>query len=177
MSTRRQVYFGPVSEPLILYSTNSWLAYAIGERFYFGEHYVWCNPDFDARAVAVIDQVTPPSSSPAEIYRALHEDVRRGDSHSSKIKDNMTGILRGAAVKRAAGIISEEDQRDIVSMVDRAGGRDFRPLLYVIPYERVRGIVKPAPVAERAHPLSREYVIDALRRTDFDVLELPLGGL
>jgi hypothetical protein len=166
-----------MADPTILYSTNTWLAYAIGERFYRGEHYVWCSPDFDARSVATIDQVTPPSSSPSEIYRALHEDVRRGDSHSSKIKDNIMGILRGVAVKRAASIISDDDQRDIVSMVDRASGRDFRPLLYVIPYDRVSGIVKPTPVAERAHPLSREYIIEALPRRDFDVLELPLGGL
>jgi hypothetical protein len=153
------------------------LAYAIGERFYGSEHYVWCTPDFDARSVATIDQVTPPSSSPAEIYRALYDDVRRGDSHSSKIKDSMTGILRGVAAKRAADVISDDDQRDIVSMVDRAGGRDFRPLLYVIPFVGVSGIVKPVPVAERAHPLSREYIIETLLRRDFDVLELPLGGV
>lgn len=165
-----------MTAPLVLYSTNTWLAYVIGERFYRGEHYVWCTPDFDARALARIDQVTPPSSSPAEIYRDLHEDVLRGDSHSSKIKDNMTGILRGVAAKRAAGVISDDDQSDIVSMLDGASGRDFRPLLYVIPYDRVSGIVRAAPIAERAHPLSREYVIERLPRHDFDVLELPLGG-
>lgn len=88
----------------------------------------------------------------------------------------MTGILRGVAAKRAAGVISDDEQRDVVSMVDRASGRDFRPLLYVIPFDRVSGIVKPVPVAERAHPLSREYIIEALPRCNFDVLELPLGG-
>jgi hypothetical protein len=165
-----------VADPLILYSTNTWLAYVIGERFYGGEHYVWCTPDFDARALARIDQTTPPSSSPAEIYRDLFEDVRRGDQHSSKIKDNKAGILRGVADKRAAGVISDEEQRDIVSTLDRASGRDFRPLLYVIPYDRVSGIIQFAPVELRAHPLSQEYVIERLPRRDFDVLELPLGG-
>jgi hypothetical protein len=165
-----------MGNPLVLYSTNTWLAYVIGERFYRGEHYVWCTPDFDARAMARIDQVTPPSSSPAEIYRDLHEDVGRGDEHSSKIKDNKAGILRGLAVKRSAGVISEGEQLDIVSMLDRARGRDFRPLLYVIPYERVRERVQAVPVELRAHPLSREYIIERLPRVDFDVLELPLGG-
>src|SRR5258706_560287 len=87
-------------DPLILYSTSTWLAYVIGERFYRGEHYVWCTPDFDARALASIDQTTPASSSPAEIYRDLYEDVRRGDRHSSKVKDNKMGILRGIAASK-----------------------------------------------------------------------------
>jgi hypothetical protein len=73
-------------------------------------------------------------------------------------------------------VISEGEQRDIVSMLERASGRDFRPLLYVIPYERVSAHVQPAPLELRAHPLSREYVIERLPRIDFDVLELPLGG-
>ncbi len=163
-------------DPLILYSTSTWLAYVIGERFYRGEHYVWCTPDFDARALASIDQTTPASSSPAEIYRDLYEDVRRGDRHSSKVKDNKMGILRGIAANRIAGVISDDEQRDIVLMLDRASGRDFRPLLYVIPFERVSGIVQAAPLELRAHPLSREYIIEKLPRRDFDVLELPLGG-
>jgi hypothetical protein len=165
------------TDPIVLYSTNTWLSYVIGERFYGGEHYVWCTPDFDARALPRIDQVTPPSSSPAEIYRDLHEDVRRGDQHSSKIKDSKAGILRGVEAKRAAGSISDADQREIVSMIERATGRDFRPLLYVIPFERVRANIAAAPVELRAHPLSREFIIERLPRSDFDVLELPLGGL
>ncbi|HYI09946.1 MAG TPA: hypothetical protein VEK57_12880 [Thermoanaerobaculia bacterium] len=166
-----------MADPLILYSTNTWLAYVIGERFYGSQHYVWCTPDFDARALPRIEQIAPPSSSPAEIYQDLYEDVRRGDKHSSKIKDNKAGLLRGAAAKRAASMISEDDYRVVVSTVKQAQGRDFRPLLYVIPFARVRAIVQPAPVELRAHPLSREYIIEHLPRVDFDALELPLGGM
>jgi hypothetical protein len=85
-----------MGDPLLLYSTNTWLAYVIGERFYRDEHYVWCTPDFDARAMARIDQVTPPSSSPAEIYRDLHEDVLRGDSHSSRSRTTRQGFYEGS---------------------------------------------------------------------------------
>lgn len=165
-----------MTDPLILYSANSWLAYVIGERFYGGEHYVWCTPDFDARSLASVDQVVPPSSSPSEIYRGLYEDVRRGDRHSAKVKENNAGILRGAAAKRAAGVISDAEQKDILSILEQASGMDFRPLLYVIPFDRVRMIVEAAPVELRAHPLSREYIVARLPRADFDVLELPLGG-
>jgi hypothetical protein len=139
-----------MTDPLILYSANTWLAYVIGERFYRGEHYVWCTPDFDARSLASVDQVVPPSSSPSEIYRGLYEDVRRGDRHSAKVKENNAGILRGAEAKRAAGVISETEQNDILSILDQASGRDFRPLLYVIPFDRVRTIVEAAPVELRA---------------------------
>jgi hypothetical protein len=85
--------------------------------------------------------------------------------------------LRGAEAKRAAGVISDAEQNDILSILDQASGRDFRPLLYVIPFDRVRTIVEAAPVELRAHPLSREYILARLPRADFDVLELPLGGL
>jgi hypothetical protein len=123
---RAPIYLPLMADPLILYSTNSWLAYVIAERFYDGKHYVWCSPDFDARSVAALEQVTPPSSSPAEIYRALHEDVRRGERHGSKIRDNMTGILRGAAAKRSAGLITDDDHSDIVSIAPLGSCLEFQ---------------------------------------------------
>jgi hypothetical protein len=39
-----------MADPLILYSVNSWLAYIINERYYGGEHFVWCAPVFDVEA-------------------------------------------------------------------------------------------------------------------------------
>ena len=38
-----------VSKFPILYSTNTWIAYMIAERFYRRHHYVWCTPYFDPR--------------------------------------------------------------------------------------------------------------------------------
>ncbi len=40
-----------MSAPLILYSTNTWLAYKIAERFYGDMHYVWCAPFFDSESL------------------------------------------------------------------------------------------------------------------------------
>jgi hypothetical protein len=165
-----------VADPLVLYSANTWLAYIVAEHFYGGEHYVWCTPDFGTQTQAAIDQVAPPSSSPAEIYRSLHEDSRRGDRHSAKVNENKAGILRGAAIKRAGGVISDSQQHEIGSILEQASGRDFRPLLYVIPFHAVRSLAQRVPVAQRAHPLAREYIVESLRRDLFDVLELPMGG-
>ena len=160
-----------MAKPLILYSANSWLAYMICQYFYSGRHYVWCTPFFDARSTSSLECAVPPSSSPAEIYRELHEAVTRGDGHCSKISANRAGILSGAHEKRKVGEISEDTLREIASVMDQARMRDFRPLVYVIPFDRVAAVLEPVPVPSRAHPLSMEYVIHKLPRSEFDVIE------
>jgi hypothetical protein len=56
--------------------------------------------------------------------------------------------------------------------VARAQITDFKPLLLVIPYAPVRDIVKPAEIGARAKATSEEYIIEALPRDSFDVLEI-----
>lgn len=160
-----------MSDPLLLYSTNTWLAYMIAERFYRGEHYVWCTPYFDSRQLPPSSIAVPPTSSPAEIYHNLLEEVRRGDRHSSKIKENRIGILRGALIKKDQGIITEKQAKDIAAILDCAETRDFRPLIYVMPYALAQARLVEVPIADRAHPLSVEYVIDQLPRSEFEVIE------
>jgi hypothetical protein len=81
------------------------------------------------------------------------------------------GILKGATVKRQAGIISAEQERDIVSIVEIAETKEFRPLIYIIPFTAVSSILIEVPIKERAHPLSIEYVIESLPRDHFDIIE------
>jgi hypothetical protein len=157
--------------PIVLYSANSWLAYKIGERYYGGEHYAWCAPVFDGRTSSAGGWYLPPTSSPAEIYSGLREEVRRGDRHSAKIDQNKIGIIYGASVKRRTGIVSEKQEKEIALIVEAAERADFRPLLYVIPYPPVAHLVKEVHVKDRAHPLSSECVIEALDRKLFDVIE------
>ncbi len=38
-----------MGEKLILYSTNTWIAYKIAQKYYKDEHYIWCTPIFDAK--------------------------------------------------------------------------------------------------------------------------------
>lgn len=61
--------------------------------------------------------------------------------------------------------------REIAAIVDCSETADFRPLLYVIPYRAVSKQVKQVPVAERAHPLSEEYMIECLPRRYFDMID------
>jgi hypothetical protein len=162
---------GCMADPLLLYSTNTWLAYTIAQRFYDHTHYVWCAPFFDARSVPAVDFTTPPSSSPAEIYAGLQQDARRGDRHSRLIEENRDGIRRGIAFRLEENVISEAQRTEVTKIVETAHPADFRPLLYVMPFAAVGALVREAPVEERAHPLSVEFVIQRLPRHLFDILE------
>ena len=137
--------------PLVLYSTNTWLAYAISERFYHGVHYVWCTPHAGPASVPSHDVTVPPSLSPLEIYRLLSQEVLRGDPHSALIQQNRAGILRGAQARRQQGIIGELHEAEVGAVVSLAETRDFKPLLFVIPFAKVRGLVREVPVEQRAH--------------------------
>jgi hypothetical protein len=63
--------------PLILYSTNTWLAFNIAERYYRGRHYIWCTPFFNGRSDKGEAEFVPPTSCPWEIYRSLYGEMAR----------------------------------------------------------------------------------------------------
>ena len=114
----------------------------------------------------------PPSSSPGDIYLSFHADIRGGDLHSAKISQNKEGILKGAGIKRTMGIISEQQHTDIKAVVAAADLRDFRPLLFIIPFGPVADRVQMVSLAQRASAFHEEYTIERLPRHLFDVIEL-----
>jgi hypothetical protein len=114
----------------------------------------------------------PPSAIPGEIYDRLHDDVIRGDRHSGWIAKNKAGLIKGAECKERDGVISATQKAEIISAVTNAEVRDFRPLLYVMPYQRVKRWTNEVPTGERAHPLSIEFIIESLPRQAFDVVEV-----
>lgn len=160
-----------MEKPLLLYSTNTWLAYAIAERFYGGVHWVWCSTFFSQDA-GVSSASMPPSAVPGEIYARLFEDVSNGDKHSAWIEKNRVGLIKGASSKKSKGIINGKVEKTIISIVQVAEIRDFRPLLYIIPFTKVARLAKEVPVDQRAHPMSIEYRIESLPRNLFDPIEL-----
>jgi hypothetical protein len=146
----------------------------INQRYYKDLHYVWCSEVFDARAQYAYGPHAsiPPSASPYEIYKTMRDDVRRGDLHSLNLKRLRETIANGAMLKREAGEISTTQYDDIGKILDGALLMDFRPLLYIIPYQAVSALIKEVPIQERAHPLSLELKISALPRELFDVIEV-----
>jgi hypothetical protein len=156
-----------------LYSTYTWLAYTINRTFYGDVHYVWCTPHFDPKSPFLgSDSAVPPTSSPREIYDTLFEEVQRGDRHSPKIDQNRLGVLRGADLKLRQGAISTEAHADILAIAGAAQSRDFRPLLFVVPFAAVSAMARQVPVKDRAHPLSEEFILEGLPRATFDVWEI-----
>ncbi|HKP74390.1 MAG TPA: hypothetical protein VJT67_02550 [Longimicrobiaceae bacterium] len=162
-----------MSPPLLLYSTSTWLAYSVAERFYGGVHYAWCSPVYDGRTAPAHVNI-PPSASPGAIYRLFRDDSERGDLHSGAINRNAAGIGRGVEAKRLQGVIGPAEEEEIAKTLELSTARDFRPVLFVIPYEQVREIVVQVRVDDRAHPMSVEYLVEALPRAAFDMIELNL---
>jgi hypothetical protein len=82
-----------------------------------------------------------------------------------------SGIKHGANEKFTGGKISASERDEIIQIVDQATPSDFVPLMYIIPYGKVRDLVKRVPLAMRqAHPLSDEWIIEELPRDCFDIL-------
>jgi len=160
--------------PLVLYSTNAYVAYMINERYYNGLHYVWCSEVFDARRQYAYGPHAniPPSASPWEVYRAMREEVRRGDLHSANFERLRKTLADGATAKLEAKLITEARYDDVSKTLDQALLSDFRPVLYIIPFAGVANLVQEVPIGERAHPLSVEVRIPALPRTLFDIIEV-----
>ena len=162
---------------LLLYSVNAFLAWAINERYYDGRHYVWCGEAFDASALGPYTQYssTPPSSTPRDIYSDLLKAVQGGDRGSQKVAAVKVGIINGARMKFSKGEIDRSVFDEINQIVDRSELADCRPLLYILPRDRVADKLKDVEVSQRAHPLSVEYVAENVNSSEFDVIEFAHG--
>jgi hypothetical protein len=132
---------------------------------------VWCSPFFRPER-GLSTAAMPPTAIPGEIYVALAKQVKAGDRHSPYVQRNKVGILQGAKSKRTVGVISKKQLGEIAVIVERAEVSDFRPVLYIIPFREVARLAKVVPPAERAHPMSIEYRIEALPKRRFDVIEI-----
>jgi hypothetical protein len=154
--------------PLILYSTNSELAFQIAEKYYASRHYVWCTPCFTSGSECMV----PPSSEPMKLATRLFEDIKGRDHHSLSIDRLRSGIKNGAIAKHRSGVISRSQLATIKELVEGADLRAFMPLLFVIPYELVARIAKPVRGPIKANYSSIEYLIESLPRKHFDVIRI-----
>lgn len=158
---------------LLLYSTNVFLKLYIQQEYRRDIHYVWCSENFDSRTSAPYSSGSqvPPSSNPADIYRSLRDDVSRNDRHSAKIAAQRASFEKMAIMWLAAGEITLEQKDEIIYMVAHADISYWRPLLYVIPRISVEARLKTVPMDKRAG-FGPEYIIEDLRRSEFDLIEL-----
>jgi hypothetical protein len=154
--------------PLILYSTNSSIAYKINEEFYNSCHYVWCSPYFDCNKMDFSLRNNPVSSNPYNIYRDFLNSAK--DENSRIIQDNRKGLAHGVKAKFDSGIIDEKQKEKLLFMIKNAGVEEFSPILYVIPYDKVKDILVEAPLRKKANIFSKEYIIPMLTRKAFDII-------
>ena len=159
-----------MSTPLLLYSTNTLLAYHINQTYYGDIHYVWCSPFFGAANMPSPYRPNPPSSSPQGIYDTLLQAIENGDRHDERVRLNKAGLRRGATFKHGQGEIDDNQRLEILDKVRLAALVDFKPLLYVISYPLVASLLKTVPVKQRANPLADEYIIARLPRSSFDII-------
>jgi hypothetical protein len=158
---------------LILYSTNTYLAYSISESYY-RTHFFWCTPYFDPRSAPSLSVARPPpSASPAELYEGFAEDIARSDKRSPRVAQNRSGIVAGATAHKERRRITTKQFNEIVEIVRAAELQDFRPLLFVAAYVELKKHLKRVPVSKLAHPFSQEFIADGVRRSGFDVITLP----
>jgi hypothetical protein len=158
----------------MLYSTNTFLAYSISERYYGGVHFFWCAPNFDSSSTGFLNvSRSPPSSSPAELYEDFSHDIARGDRNSNRVSQNRSGILTGATDFLSRNAITRKQFDEIVAIVRAAELQDFRPLLFVGAYRDLRKYLRSVAISKRAHPLSQEFIAQGVRREKFDVIEFP----
>lgn len=163
-----------MDDTIILYSVNTMLAYNINQRFYKQKHYVWCCPFFNSKSKGYYDANVPRSSLPAEIYMELLKDIRSNDGHSTKIKENRIGLLKGAVTKFKQGVISSDTKDIILSMIKKASVIDFTPLIYVIPFSKTKKLIEEVPIEDKASVLSPELRIKELPRNLFDIMDFDL---
>ena len=162
----------PTSKPKLLYSASTLAAYRISKKYFRDLHYVWCSPEFGSPPLGGVLTSNPPTSRPFYRYKALQKESQAGDLHSAFIADQKAGLRKGAVEKCKAKLISRKERDEIIAAIEKLSPADFKPLIYVMPFEDVKRIIQSVPVDKRAHPLSEEYIIEALPGDLFDVLNL-----
>lgn len=157
---------------LVLYSTNTALKHRIQRDYLHGLHYCWCSPAFDASKLAGYARGSemPPSSDPCSIYRDLAQAVKRRDEHSSKIGDQKKTLTALALRLADRGKISSDDRDEIVTIVAKASFTDWRPLIYIIPFQSVKERLQAVPRERRASN-EMEYIVEDLRDEEFHIIE------
>lgn len=88
-----------------------------------------------------------------------------------KIAEQKLTLKKLAVEWEAGGIISAYEREEIIYIVDHAEFNDWRPLIYVIARDRVGGRLIDVPPEKRAG-FAPEYIIEDLRRSEFDIIEL-----
>ncbi len=156
----------------LLYATVTFMKSRIQRDYRNDIHYVWCSEHFDSTKLSIYapGSRTPRRADPIAVYRELAEDVATGDLHSAKIASQRASLKKLAIEWAAGGEITKDQKEEIVYMVDHALIQEWRPLLYLIPRNRVADRLELVPMEKRAS-VEEEYIIRDLQRSEFEIIE------
>jgi len=174
MSTASPILFAGAAakDHLVLWSTNPKIKHYIQQAYFGGTHFVWCSPAFDGQSLPrySIGHSQPPSSDPVSIYRNLHRAVSMGDQLDPKITRMKADMVARAIRQHDEGVITEEMRDEVVAIIESSTLKDWRPLIYVIPFDRVKGRHRLVPRNSRAS-MEPEYQIVDLLDGEFEIIE------
>ena len=154
--------------PTLLFSVNTYLAYAIAQKYYNQIHYAWFATQFDYG----IQQ--PASSNPRSICHDILETIASNDHHCEKLERIKNGILDGAYEKLKKKVINDDQELEIRALVRKADEELnlLIPVVFVAQWDSVKEICEKKGPGETASPTSIEYLIRELPRIAFDIIDM-----
>lgn len=150
---------------LLLYSTNTELAYKIAKEYYNGTFFVWCTDAFDAA-------LQPGTSNPRTLCSRYLDQILKNDRHAVEINNNKAGILKGASEKLKQGVITQEQYNEISVRVAYAEKEAFYPIVFLIDRRAVRGRLDVVETKDAASAHSVEYIIKDLKWNEFEMIKM-----
>lgn len=148
---------------LLLYSTNTELAYKIAKEYYGSIFYVWCTDAFDAA-------LQPGTSNPRTLCSRYLDQILKCDKHAVEIKQNKSGILKGALEKLKQGVITDEQYTEISARVAYAEMTEFYPVVFLIDRRSVKGRLEIVEPKDAASSHSVEYILKDLKWNEFEMI-------
>lgn len=150
----------------LMFSTNTLLGYLIAEKYYNQVHYAWFTTQFD------LGTLQPASSNPRAICNEILNAIASDDHNSEKLERIRAGIQRGAYQKMKAGIINEQQELEIRSLVQRTKNELYllMPVVYVSHWSMLNDYAEEAK--EKASSASIEFICRELPREAFDIIEM-----
>lgn len=150
---------------LLLYSTNTELAYRIAKEYYNNIFYVWCTDTFDAA-------LQPGTSNPRTLCSRYLDQILKNDRHAVEIKQNKAGILKGASEKLKQGVITDKQYEEISVRVAYAEMTAFYPVVFLIDRRSVSSRLEIVEPKDAASNHSVEYILKDLKWNEFEMIRL-----
>jgi Glycosyl transferases group 1 len=163
------VNLATLSKPMwkhdLFFSTTTHLAHMISKIYYSDLHYIWCTPSFNPV------RTNPQSANPYEIYKNYLDEVNNGYMGPT-ITKHKVGLINGVSVNRQKGIISLNQEQEILEIIYAAEIKHFKPIIYVIAASKVNSAIKAVPQSKKSDLFSQEFLLEQLNGSNFDIIDL-----